>query len=173
MLADIDGRSSYDHLFNSGLSISKIKDAALGGRLFDLDISDSFASSGVPGRSLAWKVQHPFLYSWIHTDFVMNLWRFFLLQLILSTLNPSYPPIQLHTGVPLVLHGSNSQIYCLRRCAHQTGATRTDLLYLVVRNCLHAQSNLEIWSSIILSAYMTRYVCCLSRPTNSILGKMR
>lgn len=49
-------KSSFDHFFNSGLSISKIKDAALGGRLFDLDVLNSFASSGVPGRSLAWKI---------------------------------------------------------------------------------------------------------------------
>ncbi|KAH9063811.1 RabGAP/TBC [Lactarius deliciosus] len=49
-------KSSYDYFFNSGLSISKIKDAALAGRLFDLDESNSFASSGVPGRSLAWKI---------------------------------------------------------------------------------------------------------------------
>ncbi|KAF8274226.1 rab-GTPase-TBC domain-containing protein [Lactarius quietus] len=49
-------KKSYDHLFNSGLSISKIKDAALGGRLFDLDVSNPFASSGMPGRSLAWKI---------------------------------------------------------------------------------------------------------------------
>ena len=49
-----DGRSAYDHLFNAGLSLSKIKDAALGGTLFHLDEA---ASTGVPGRSLAWKVQ--------------------------------------------------------------------------------------------------------------------
>lgn len=54
MLADVPGRSAYDHLFHSGLSLSKIKEAALGGRLFDVTID--FTSTGVPGRSLAWKV---------------------------------------------------------------------------------------------------------------------
>ena len=57
MLADTDGRSAYDYLFNSGLSLSKIKDAALGGTLFHLDVTCDLASTGVPGRSLAWKVQ--------------------------------------------------------------------------------------------------------------------
>ena len=33
-----------------------------------------------------------------------------------------------------------------------------DLLYLVVRNCLHARNNLEIWSATILLAYMMRFV---------------
>ena len=55
MLADVHGRSAYDHLFHSGQSLSKIKDAALGGRLFDVTVD--FASTGVPGRSLAWKVR--------------------------------------------------------------------------------------------------------------------
>jgi hypothetical protein len=105
------------------------------------------------------------------TDFLVNFWRSFLLQLTLSTLNLSYPPIQLHTGVPSVRRGSNSQIYCLRRCAHRTGATRTDLLYLVVRNCLHAQSKLEIWSAIILLAYMMRYVYRCISLANSPLRK--
>ena len=100
------------------------------------------------------------------TDFVVNFWRSFLLQLTLSILKPNYPPIQLHTSMPSVRRASNSQICCLRRCAHQTGATRTDLLYLVVRNCLHAQSNLEIWSVIILLAYMMRYVCRSVSLTN-------
>ncbi|KAI0247048.1 rab-GTPase-TBC domain-containing protein [Lactifluus subvellereus] len=49
-------KSAYDHLFNSGLSLSKLKDAALGGRLFDTDVTDAFASTSVPGRSLAWKI---------------------------------------------------------------------------------------------------------------------
>jgi TBC1 domain family protein 5 len=57
MLADMDSRSAYDHLFNSGLSLSKIKDAALGGTLFHPDVTCDLASTGVPGRSLAWKVQ--------------------------------------------------------------------------------------------------------------------
>ncbi|THH21112.1 hypothetical protein EW146_g377 [Bondarzewia mesenterica] len=45
-------RHAYDHLFKLGLSLSKIKDAALGGRLFD----SSEGAPGAPGRSLAWKV---------------------------------------------------------------------------------------------------------------------
>lgn len=57
MLADIFSRSAYDHLFNSGLTLSKIKDAALGGTLFHFDVTDDVPSTGVPGRSLAWKVQ--------------------------------------------------------------------------------------------------------------------
>ncbi|KAI0059095.1 RabGAP/TBC [Artomyces pyxidatus] len=47
-----DVRLAYDHLFRSGLSLSKIKDAALGARLFNPG-SDS---TGVAGRSLAWKL---------------------------------------------------------------------------------------------------------------------
>ncbi|OSX64831.1 hypothetical protein POSPLADRAFT_1123881, partial [Postia placenta MAD-698-R-SB12] len=42
----------YDYLFNSSLSLSKIKDAALGGRLFRA-VEDV---PGVAGRSLAWKL---------------------------------------------------------------------------------------------------------------------
>jgi hypothetical protein len=57
MFADTDSRSAYDHLFTTGLSLSKIKDAALGGTLFHLDEACDLASTGVPGRSLAWKVQ--------------------------------------------------------------------------------------------------------------------
>jgi hypothetical protein len=41
----------YDHLFNTGSSLSKIKDAALGGTLFHLDVTGDLASTGVPGRS--------------------------------------------------------------------------------------------------------------------------
>ena len=57
MPADTVCRTAYDHLFNSGLTLSKIKDAALGGTLFHLDVTDDTVSTGVPGRSLAWKVQ--------------------------------------------------------------------------------------------------------------------
>jgi hypothetical protein len=57
MSADIVSRATYDHLFNSGLALSKIKDAALGGTLFHFDETDDITSTGVPGRSLAWKVQ--------------------------------------------------------------------------------------------------------------------
>jgi TBC1 domain family member 5 len=57
MSADIVSRAAYDHLFDSGLTLSKIKDAALGGTLFHLDVTDDIAATGVPGRSLAWKVQ--------------------------------------------------------------------------------------------------------------------
>jgi len=57
MSADIVSRTAYDHLFNSGLTLSKIKDAALGGTLFYPDVTDDITSTGVPGRSLAWKVQ--------------------------------------------------------------------------------------------------------------------
>lgn len=57
MSADMVSRSAYDHLFNSGLTLSKIKDAALGGTLFHFDTTDDITSAGVPGRSLAWKVQ--------------------------------------------------------------------------------------------------------------------
>ena len=56
MLADMLSRTAYDHLFNSGLTLSKIKDAALGGTLFHFDATDEITSTGVPGRSLAWKV---------------------------------------------------------------------------------------------------------------------
>ena len=57
MLADTVSRAAYDHLFNSGLTLSKIKDAALGGTLFHFDMTDDITSTGVPGRSLAWKVR--------------------------------------------------------------------------------------------------------------------
>jgi TBC1 domain family protein 5 len=57
MSADILSRTAYDHFFNSGLTLSKIKDAALGGTLFHFDATDDITSTGVPGRSLAWKVQ--------------------------------------------------------------------------------------------------------------------
>jgi TBC1 domain family protein 5 len=63
MLADMDGRSAYDHLFNSGLNLSKIKDAALGGTLFHPDVTCDLTSTGVPGRSLAWKVWCPPFFS--------------------------------------------------------------------------------------------------------------
>jgi hypothetical protein len=58
MFADMDSRSAYDHLFTAGLSLSMIKDAALGGTLFRLDEECDLASTGVPGRSLAWKVEY-------------------------------------------------------------------------------------------------------------------
>ncbi|KZT70178.1 RabGAP/TBC [Daedalea quercina L-15889] len=45
-------KDAYDHLFNSSLSLSKIKDAALGGRLFQA--TDD--APGIAGRSLAWKL---------------------------------------------------------------------------------------------------------------------
>ncbi|KZT11595.1 RabGAP/TBC [Laetiporus sulphureus 93-53] len=45
-------KDAYDHLFHSALSLSKIKDAALGGRLF----CAADDTPGVPGRSLAWKL---------------------------------------------------------------------------------------------------------------------
>ncbi|KAA1471287.1 hypothetical protein DENSPDRAFT_819379 [Dentipellis sp. KUC8613] len=45
-------KAAYHHLFHSGLSLSKIKDAALGGRLFDTPDD----SNGVPGRSISWKI---------------------------------------------------------------------------------------------------------------------
>jgi hypothetical protein len=62
MLTDLHDRSAYDYLFNTGLSLSKIKDAALGGTLFHPDVACDLASTGVPGRSLAWKVQCPVLF---------------------------------------------------------------------------------------------------------------
>ncbi|KAI9456458.1 RabGAP/TBC [Russula earlei] len=49
-------RLAYDDLFNSGSSLSKIKDAALGGNLFHIDVTDDSPSTAVPGRSLAWKI---------------------------------------------------------------------------------------------------------------------
>ena len=45
-------RDAYQRLYHSGQSLVKLKDAALGGRLFDIDD----AAPGVAGRSLAWKV---------------------------------------------------------------------------------------------------------------------
>ncbi|CCM05040.1 uncharacterized protein FIBRA_07242 [Fibroporia radiculosa] len=45
-------KDAYNHLFNSSLSLSKHKDAALGGRLFRA--ADD--APGVVGRSLAWKL---------------------------------------------------------------------------------------------------------------------
>ncbi|KAH9843016.1 RabGAP/TBC [Rhodofomes roseus] len=45
-------KDAYDRLFNVSLSLSKIKDAALGGRLFQA--ADD--APGVAGRSLAWKL---------------------------------------------------------------------------------------------------------------------
>ncbi|KAH9948093.1 RabGAP/TBC [Amylocystis lapponica] len=45
-------KDAYDYLFNSALGLSKIRDAALGGRLFRA--ADD--APGVAGRSLAWKL---------------------------------------------------------------------------------------------------------------------
>ncbi|PCH38432.1 RabGAP/TBC [Wolfiporia cocos MD-104 SS10] len=45
-------KDAYDYLFNSSHSLTKIKDAALGGRLFRAKGD----SPGVAGRSLAWKL---------------------------------------------------------------------------------------------------------------------
>ncbi|GBE80030.1 RabGAP/TBC protein [Sparassis crispa] len=45
-------KDAYDYLFNSAFNMSKIKDAALGGRLF----RGSDDADGVPGRSMAWKL---------------------------------------------------------------------------------------------------------------------
>ncbi|KAI0072713.1 hypothetical protein K474DRAFT_1650559 [Panus rudis PR-1116 ss-1] len=47
-------KNAYDHLFTSSIGIGKIKDAALGGRLFSPSSEDGM--SGVAGRSLAWKL---------------------------------------------------------------------------------------------------------------------
>ena len=45
-------RDAYDYLFNTRYTVTKLKDAALSGRLFQgVD-----AGAGVAGRSLAWKV---------------------------------------------------------------------------------------------------------------------
>ncbi|GJE98099.1 RabGAP/TBC protein [Phanerochaete sordida] len=49
----IDIKVAYDTLFNSSTSLSKVKDAALGGRLLT---EPDGASMGVAGRSLAWKL---------------------------------------------------------------------------------------------------------------------
>ncbi|KAI0693915.1 hypothetical protein BC835DRAFT_1351971 [Cytidiella melzeri] len=58
-------KKAYDYLFCSGTSISKIKDSALRGRLFnertnehkvDATESKSVENAGVVGRSLAWKL---------------------------------------------------------------------------------------------------------------------
>src|SRR5258707_6829607 len=96
MSADIDSRSAYDHLFNSGLTLSKIKDAALGGTLFQLDVTDDLTSTGVPGRSLAWKVQRA---SSCLTPTDTSIPRSFLLRLILSTLSLNFHPIRRYTDV--------------------------------------------------------------------------
>ncbi|KAI0373274.1 hypothetical protein BV20DRAFT_1104130 [Pilatotrama ljubarskyi] len=45
-------KDAYDYLFNSHHSVNKIKDAALGGRLFQSVDADA----GVVGRSMAWKL---------------------------------------------------------------------------------------------------------------------
>ena len=47
-------RAAYERLFRSGIPLSRLKDAAFGGRLFsDQPEKDGL---GVAGRSLAWKV---------------------------------------------------------------------------------------------------------------------
>ncbi|KIM80775.1 hypothetical protein PILCRDRAFT_9217 [Piloderma croceum F 1598] len=45
-------KDAYNHLLRAGLSQAKIKDAAIGGRLF----SSSDANVGTAGRSIAWKL---------------------------------------------------------------------------------------------------------------------
>ncbi|KAG1756495.1 rab-GTPase-TBC domain-containing protein [Suillus paluster] len=45
-------RNVYDHLFHSGSSLSKLRDAIAAGRL----LQSSDGGIGVPGRSLAWKL---------------------------------------------------------------------------------------------------------------------
>jgi hypothetical protein len=97
MSADIVHRTAYDHLFNSGLTLSKIKDAALGGTLFHLDETDDITSTGVPGRSLAWKVQRFALLPPHPTPTDTSIRRFFSLRLILSTLSLNFHPIRRYT----------------------------------------------------------------------------
>ncbi|KAJ3550663.1 hypothetical protein NM688_g5023 [Phlebia brevispora] len=46
-------RNAYDYLFSSNIPLSKIKDAALGGRLFT---ATDPCEAGVAGRSFAWKL---------------------------------------------------------------------------------------------------------------------
>jgi hypothetical protein len=58
-------RNAYDYLFRSGTPISKIKDSALRGQLFNAKIdirptdeeeSEKVKGAGLVGRSMAWKV---------------------------------------------------------------------------------------------------------------------
>jgi hypothetical protein len=49
-------RRTFDHFFNKGTTLAKIKDAALGDKLFPSSIpSNGFI--GIAGRSIAWKVR--------------------------------------------------------------------------------------------------------------------
>jgi hypothetical protein len=158
MFTDMDGRSAYDHLFNAGLSLSKIKDAALGGTLFHLDEACDLASTGVPGRSLAWKVQcSPFFPPYLaSTD--ISICRSFLFRLILSTLSLNFHQTRRHTDVFWANHASNLRRCCLRKCALQTEATKKGLSRLAARNYQYAQFHLKIWSETIPLAYMMKFV---------------
>ncbi|KAF9451081.1 RabGAP/TBC [Macrolepiota fuliginosa MF-IS2] len=51
----IEIKRAYDHFFNKGTTLAKIKDAALGDKLFPSPIPSN-GSIGVPGRSIAWKL---------------------------------------------------------------------------------------------------------------------
>ncbi|KAG7092321.1 hypothetical protein E1B28_008682 [Marasmius oreades] len=67
-------KETYDHFFNSGDSLSKIRDAALTDRLFP-----SYDDIEVPGRSLAWKLflipDEPLTTSPIHPETLLTSLR--------------------------------------------------------------------------------------------------
>lgn len=49
-------RRAFDHFFNKGTTLAKIKDAALGDKLFPSPIPSN-GCIGIAGRSIAWKVR--------------------------------------------------------------------------------------------------------------------